>query len=509
MQADRTGTSPPGEKQSFDSKTLIKSSIIIFIGANVSGLFMVLTRILLGRALGPSGFGTVSTMWAFGTTLGVLPVAGIAPAVTRFLALYWNNKQVGLAKGLGYVTAAWSSGLAALLALLALAGSSLLARYWLHDPSLAPLVAIASFGIPAWAAIHWLIAVFRGFGQTVPTVFIRDILRPILLVLILLPGWYWGTVGIGDGVSAYVISSGVAALIGLATVLPLFFRRTHGYKLQTAVGPWFRFSWPLTLSMLLQQVAGRSLDVLVLAYLADAGQVGIYASANTLVAIAGLLIQGVNYLALPLFVAGKDQQDGGPIRQARTIMFHFGIPLFLAMALWPADISRVTFGKEYADSAFIIPILAFGIFFSCFVGPLGQLLIAEGRARWHLIADIVSVATFMVFAWTLGPIWGAIGAAIARAISQVAFESVAMQRLIRLKKYTLWDWTIFGGIVPMVIPLLAAKAGAVLAVRLFHPQGESIVAVGFLAAAMGLVYLRLLRKHGLRLQSFFNKQDRA
>lgn len=66
-------------------------------------------------------------MWAFGTTLGVLPVAGIAPGVTRFLSLYVNQGKLGLARGLAIVTSIWTGVLAALLTF----ASFFYLRFWL------------------------------------------------------------------------------------------------------------------------------------------------------------------------------------------------------------------------------------------------------------------------------------------------------------------------------------------------------------------------------------------
>jgi len=446
-------------------RSVAQSSVLVISGFLLGRGTSVILRVVLGRTLGPGDLGLISTVWSWTTMLGVLAIAGLTPTVTRFLALYLQRQDFAAARALLRESLLWVVMVAGGLSAMVLVLSATIASHWLGGAEQAGLVRMGAFAVPAWALLLWLVATFRGLGETVPSVLAKDMARAFLSLFFVAILWWGDALNVSSAVFLiYVLPAWGACIIGTTLLWPRTKKilRTTAYRSERSA--WVNYGWPVTLSMFFQNTTGRSIDILVLGYLAAPKDVGLYVSALSLAGLLGLLLQGVNYLALPLFTNIREQSRARQMDRIRMFTFELTLPVTLVLMLWPKAITHLAFGDAFARAAMSIPVLAFGYAVSNFVGPVGQRLLAEGRTRWHLFADITSIGTFLLLAVNLVPVLGAMGAAVARSCSQIAFNAVAYLPFRR--KSQLWNKGFWSSINFILLIILAVK-GLSLAINKF------------------------------------------
>lgn len=407
-------------------RSVAQSSVLVIIGLLVGRGGNVLLRIVLGRALGPADLGMISTVWTLVTMFGVIAIVGLTPTVTRFLALYLQHGNLASARAVLLETFAWTVLAAGGLAVLTAGFAPAIAARWLGSPDFAPLILTGAIAVPAWALLLWLVASFRGLGETVPSVLTKDISRTVFAIAFLGILWSQKAIEVETAVRyLYVLPVLLACGIGFALLWPRIKYIILAKKYRPERRKWLHFAWPLSLSMLLQNTTGRSIDILLLGYLASTADVGLYVSALSIVGLSGLALQGVNFLALPLFTGSTKQTTSAHMQQIRMLTFELTLPATLVLILWPGILTRLTFGDAFSAAILSIPVLTIGFAVSNFFGPVGQLLLAEGRTRWYLLADISSMAVFLMVAIGLIPLLNVLGVALARSLSQIVFNVVA------------------------------------------------------------------------------------
>lgn len=192
---------------------------------------------------------------------------------------------------------------------------------------------LATIGIPAWAVLHWSVAVFRGLSQTLPTFLFRDTLRPALLILLLIPGWYMGTLGITWDHGKYHFkpySSSHGPFCSGADDS----KENQGALRET--GGWAVVQVRMALDA--QHVASTGSGSL---HRCPGVGFPVHACPGWDIFI-GQRVSGnnrsshpVNYLALPMLMTGRTGVQLGLLSAGQDFDVSFGLPLFLTFILWP------------------------------------------------------------------------------------------------------------------------------------------------------------------------------
>lgn len=433
-------------------RIVIGSSAQIIAGVGLSGLLLTAARVVLGRSLGPESLGVVASFWSLSTMLGAMPISGTSPTVTRFLARYRSENQNDLANGLVSVTLAW-----AVIAGVGLAAVSVPVTGWLGERIVNSTdlvsILISLLTVPFWTVQFWAVAVFRGLGRTLPSVAIQDVVRPTIVALVLLGLAVLGLLTVRSAVVVFALT--IACTGTIAGVTAWRSARTTSSR-TTRIREWTTYAAPLSLSMIMQNVAGASVDVLAVSALASPLEAGIYACAATIARMGGLITQATNYPALPLLSTGSDAAKLAVLADARRVSFHLGGAIAWWLIVWADSLISMTFGVRFEAAAWPLRILMVGVLVRTFVGPVGQLLLATGRTRLHLAADLCSVCVFFGGVAVLGSRFGAVGTAGARACSQIAFECVAFLPWVR-RRDVIWPPGLAAPVIPTIAMLLALR----------------------------------------------------
>jgi O-antigen/teichoic acid export membrane protein len=472
-----------------NSSLILRSSAIIVAGLMLTRLGNFIVRAVLARSLGPYEYGIIATVWSFTLILSVSSAPGIAPMVTRFLSGYLKKGEVDKAKGLVLSTARWTIFLSLFLSAVAIILSPWIAERWLGSAANALFLRVGFSAIVPWAALLWAIAIFRGLQHTADTVLCRDIVKNglTLSMLVLL-----------SSLSLLTIKNSITYIYLLPTVfsaifaLVLLFRRSKHHLNHNSISmdrkAWLQYAWPLSLSTLLQNVAGRSIDILLIGFLTSPEVVGIYSVALALANLGGIMMQGVNYIALPVMTGEKEGAAAKNYFKSRLVSFELTFPGIMVLMLWPRLFLHLLFGGEYASAKWIVTVLLVGFLFSNYIGPIGQLLLAKGHTRIHFLADTISILTFITLGLVLVPHFGAFGCALARLVSHISFNLVCTFPFIRDGRIQLLQLELFK------YPFMMLSIG--LIVKLFErnlqPFENSIGPIQFASVATVLVLCTLI-----------------
>lgn len=397
----------------------IRGGMAVFVGNLVGMGLAFLTRVLLGRALGPAGYGLVvlglTVLYAV-ETVGNL---GLFEGVGRELPRTDEPTEV-------FTAALLISLASSLLLTVAVGGGVLVAVGWGLGRKIATVVMIFSAGIVPFVLLRVVIAGFRGTKDTFGRVVLLNLVYQIAVIA--------GVVAmlVIEGTPRSAAAGWVVGLVVTITVgLPLFqvrhrlvghprrWRRTLGRHARDLL----RFSLPLmvvgSVLILMQQV-----DNLLVAFFRGEQAVGVYDAAFSLGQLTLAFVWPARFIALPVF----SDSDGGPgqfhavYRLGVKWMVTSSLPLFVYLVVFAPDVIRVVFGEEFVGGAAPLGILATGFFLATLLGLPREAHVAMGNVGLVLRAAVGTVLGNLLLNVVLIPDFGPTGAAIATAVSVVGFN---------------------------------------------------------------------------------------
>src|SRR6266571_3611563 len=295
-------TREPGQNEDphwFDVQSSIKGiargGFIVFLGAMATVLLNPLLRIIVGRALGPEGYGLVSVGLLAMAISSSVAAMGLDIAVARFIAA--DHVQ-------GVSRQAWSlvarSSLVVLgagiffgMALYVMAAR--IAAFYFHNPALGPVLRVFAMTVPFAALTQLFVGGFRGLQKMRLLVLANNVLgdggRIVLLEVLQIFGLTVVRVSILY-LTSYILTS-LVSLILLFRIVPRD-RSVNKTNFSFSMRKLFSFSIPLLLSQGLGQLH-RQMDLLILGYFLAADKIGIYAAA---IVIPRVISVGTNSLSV-------------------------------------------------------------------------------------------------------------------------------------------------------------------------------------------------------------------
>ncbi|MCX7324685.1 MAG: lipopolysaccharide biosynthesis protein [Hyphomicrobiales bacterium] len=382
---------------------------------------LLLTHILLARALGATEFGLFSLAMTWVLALVGFAALGLTMAPQRFVPDYAAQGRFRLLAGL--YRFAHLAPLAAGL-LMALAAAAVLA---VAMPSISGhtrlAIALALLALPALAMID----VIEGFALAHDwndlAYGVTFIVRPLLLPLLCLALWLGGAdPAATPAIAAFVASAWIAAL-ALALLLRPRMRAAYPAS-QPAYEPrrWFSLALPALLAdgaFLTMAYA----DVLILSAFASPAEVGVYVAATKVVGIVAFVHFGLSYAAAHHFSALHGQGDADALVQyaRKAARWTFWPSLLLALGLGlAAPLLMGLFGRDFSGGAVLVGILALALVARAVIGPSEQLLLMTDRAADVTRVYAAAAGLNIVLALGLAPVIGAIGVAIGAAVASIA-----------------------------------------------------------------------------------------
>jgi O-antigen/teichoic acid export membrane protein len=398
------------------TRELAHGASVAFVLKIASASLSFTFNLLIARLLGADGAGAYFLALSVALAAGVVGRLGLDNVLLRRTA-------AGAAEGdWGAVNGAYRRGMVmALLASAAAASGVVVLAPWLaghvfDDQGLANPMRWMALAVPPAVMVLLHAEVLKGLKRILASQVVQGVGTPALSVIalaVLAP-----RLGILGAVWAYVIGSTVTATVGT-----IVWRRVMGDRRRVRGDvpsrQLLRASMPLlwvaSMSFLMTWTA-----TLLLGVWATNEEVGIFSVASRTALLTSFILTAVNSIAAPKYAELYQRNDHRALdataRQATRFMTLAAAPLLVLFVAAPVPVMRL-FGQQFVEGATVLAILGLGQFINVATGSVSYLLMMTGRERLMRNIVVASAVTHVAVNAVLIPRLGAVGAAIATALS--------------------------------------------------------------------------------------------
>ena len=377
-----------------------------------------LIGVMLVRNLGSEMYGKYAYVLAWFVLATSFVTGGLPTLLIREITVYRDRRQYELIGGIIRVATIFVtlfSGLLIVGFLLAITFGKILE--W--DLQIIVTVLFA-FLFLCWSTVFE--SVIRGFGYILIGQLSNKILRPTVqffLLSILVFGLYGEPLTTKTALYAFMI----AALFNLLfTVFILkVIRRNHGSFLKRYdFNRWYSSYWRISSGSWIG-VLNLQLSVILLGILGDETEVARYKVATQIAMLVPFGLQVMSNIQMPILSKAYNSGDKIELQRLASrsciISFITAFPILFITILFGDGLIPTIFGSEYQDVGIILYVLMFGQLVNVITGSSGLLLLVLRNEQTFMIIQTAVLLLNSALCIILIPRMGAMGAAIASAIS--------------------------------------------------------------------------------------------
>ncbi len=429
-----------GLRKNIHLSELISGSAVALIVKVIGLAAAFIFSVLITRNYGAAAFGVFSLCFATLQILSVVGGLGFDTALLRFVSEYASNQQwtsvQKIYRSSTQLTLAVSLALALLLYLL----SSSIANKLFSKGHLSSSFQIISLAVLPMVFLSINAQCLRGLKKIWEFSFyqftVYFILSSLVLLLFIGAEYMKAEAPIIAFVSAIVISSALSFLswkknIKRAAYAEQSMNPEHNPITLKAL---FEISFPMLLASSAFYVLQWT-DILILGYMTNDADVGIYTVATRIATITTIPLYAINSIAAPKFAEchGKNDLTGleETALQSSKMIFIISLPIFIIIFCFPSFLLNM-FGHEFISGSTSLLILAIGQFINAISGSVGVILQMTGKQKIFQNILFVTIAINITTNLLLIPFFGIKGAAIANCISMVFWNLFSVYNI---KKY--------------------------------------------------------------------------
>jgi O-antigen/teichoic acid export membrane protein len=371
---------------------LARGSAIVLVGSTLANIGAYAYHLVVGRMLGPVSYGELASLFSFSYLLNV-PSLVLQTVLTKYIAGFRANNEVGKAKSLGYETMKWLTVVAVGGVLVVLPLTGILADF-LH---IAHPVSILFMYLTSalWIVTVVQTSLLQGFQLFTAAMIMTNVTTVLRLI--------GGVIGATMGVAETVISGFVTGLIGFgAYFIPLRFVYSSKAKASGISKKEFvSYSAPSLITML-GITSLYSTDILLAKHFLPPVEAGYYAALSVMGKIVYFASSSVSYVLFPVVAERTQQQTASRnlvlMAMLSVCVVSFGISV--GYFLFPRIALGFLFGASYYPAAPFVGWM--GIFLSfyslCYV--LIMTLLGRGKTGvWIFVAaaSVVQIGAITLF----------------------------------------------------------------------------------------------------------------
>lgn len=478
------------EVNSKDLKIIAKGGGIGLLGRFLQMSLIVVFQLILARGLGKANIGVLGLGLSVITLAATVVVFGMHRGVVRFVGHYSGIGDK--ARTAGAIKAALRISLISALVItpLVFISAEFLADRLFNNPDLVPVLRILALSIPFLGLMNILVSVMQGFKRVDYKLFIEQFFVPLLKIVGAIIAIYILGSGLIGVTYAILISLVVGVVLSIFIVWRLYpLRGVSEEKPILNIRSFLRFSWPLTLMTMITRINAES-EILVLGALTTSDQVGLYYVGFKAAVLILVFLQAFNIIFAPIiaevYAKGEQKQLATLYRTITRWAITLSLPFFLILFLFSEDVMAV-FGSEFLDGANVLRVLAVSQLIFIMTGPSGLILTMTGYPRLNLMNAILTIIITLALDFWLIPKIGALGAAIAGAISILVVNLLRLIEVYIVLHIQPYDRAVFKPIIAgSVAGMSLIGAGFLL------PALSGVFQLIFLGGILVLVYLLIL-----------------
>jgi O-antigen/teichoic acid export membrane protein len=412
------------ENQPVETPSTARGMYHLFLGNVTSTILLAITAIVVGRLIGPEGYGLYTLALVTPSYVMLVINLGIPSAAVRFSAKYLAEGSERKAISFLYSMTVFQTLLGIIAFVLLVPFSGLIATRLLNRPDLAPIIPLACLVLVGLASYNTVTAGYQGLNRMDRSAFLQVLLAVAKLVLTL--ALIWLGFGLVGAVAGFAVSYVVSGLIGLALVIVMYkgiMPRGWLADLKDAL----KYSYPLFVATLASGLVAPYLVNLLAIFVTNA-QIGGYGAATNMSTLIVLFTYPIATTLFPLFSGlSKDERGLAEIYE-KTVRYStiFVIPVVALVMVLAYPISSAIYGKAYEFAgSYLALMVAQYLFIGLGSQSQGALLNGIGETRKTLVASMANSVTVIVLSTALIPFLGVYGAIVAIVIGDAAFVVVA------------------------------------------------------------------------------------
>lgn len=390
------------------SSSLVKASGML-VGLAVS--------IFLGRTIGAEGLGIINLSNRVVTLIMILCLIGMRQVLIKKTAIGYSKKDWQVI-GDSMYTAYWiNGGVSIIVSFILILAAPWISNFIFNEPRLTIPLTIAIIAMTPQVFSRIISAGLIGYRKIWQSNLVDQTLSSIVLGLFIIVFWLFD---FEITIVRVAIFYGIARIVVMLSI-SLYWSRLFQHKLTRKFIPrtLLKTSLPLLVVSTTNVVAANA-DIILLGWLGNTAQVGLYTVASRIAMLTGFFLQVTNSAISPklaaLFAEGKTKEMEKMMQRITLGLSVIAIIPLILFIFFGGTILSI-WGLEFKDAYWILIILSIGQFFNIATGASGFLLIMCGYEKMQGYISIIFVAINLILNIFLIRIYGAIGAAIASAIT--------------------------------------------------------------------------------------------
>jgi O-antigen/teichoic acid export membrane protein len=367
---------------------IVFSSIIVFIGSMISNFFAYLYHLVLGRILGPVGYGELAALISVLYILGI-PTITVQTMLIKYFAIYKAKGEIGKSHTLFMKTTKNLTYFLIIISVLIVLTSPLITNF-LHLSSPIIIIWLCLFFIFSTLTIV-NVSVLQGYQMFI-WVAIFTVIPVALKLFISIPFAYLG-------VQWAMFASGIAAFISyILYFLPIkFIFKIPATSIDLTKKHIIKFSIP-TLLTVLGTTSMYSADIILAKHFLPSVEAGIYSAVAILGKIIFFASSAITLVVYPMISEKvvKKINTENLVKMALGLVGLISFGITILYFLYPSMIVKNLFGKSFFDS---IPFMgSFGIFISFYsiAQCLAMINLAQNKTYCGLVAMISSIVQIVI-----------------------------------------------------------------------------------------------------------------
>ena len=385
-----------------------------------------LSQLVLARVLGVEGYGIYAYVFAWVTVLGLLARSGFPTSLLRFVSAYRVQQEWGLLRG---VIRYAEVRVAVASVLVALVGSAVVwALAERLGLALANAFLVGLWAVPLVAMVEVRCAIARALGQVTMALVPERLVPQAILVVCIGFIFFLPAADVGPVLALGFRVTGLAVALALVSWVAWNARRAvvaPNQPLTTGEQAAWRSAALALLALAVLQAVRRHADVLLVGFLLDTTDAGIYRVASYVAGLVAFPLGAINIVFAPVISAYHAQGDRESLQAmvTATARWIFATALIIALPLLIApEFILGLFGSDFVAGATALRILLIGQLINALTGSVGFLMTMTGHERPATVIFGVAAALAVVLTVALVPVFGISGAAAATASGLVVWN---------------------------------------------------------------------------------------
>lgn len=398
---------------------IFKHFLVVGFGTIVSMFLGLLTTPLITRIVSPYEYGQFSIFLMYGQIGILVLILGLDQSIVRF---FYESENLEYKKWLLKSCLKWP-------VIIGLITSVIFISLLLSDV----LTFEFSFKFAVLLCLYIFLLIISRFVQLIVRLEYNsklysslNIIQKLIYIIITVPFIYFYSQDyLLILVLATIAALGVCIIIGIYKYKNIWnFVNLSVKNFNVTEKQLIIYAYPYIIAFAVIAVFNSS-DKLVLNYYCSYEDIGIYASALSLISILNLIQSTFNTLWAPLAVKHfTDFPDDKELyikanKIITVVMFCIGIVLILSK-----DLFVLLLGDKYREASYLLPCLIFNPIMYTISETTVLGLVFMQKSKAHTLVALGSAITNVVLCFALIPFFGIKGAAIANALAYIVFFSI-------------------------------------------------------------------------------------